>query len=489
MSDSLYDFGWAASASSNSELGSSTLPRGPELEMANVENSPTLAYFNFSPDDGPFVEFNFSPSPSDLVPVVSDPVSLITHSLYPLLPTIDSHAMFPRLAACRSLPEKRVRNAGPHTPSIFRPDVPADRRVLLWTTPHTSIAQTHLDEELPPSLQTKYFESQLAAHTDQTRQSYGAGLLRFTQFCDEWQIPESRRMPASAELLATFIASVSGLVSGSSVRTYIEGLRLWHHFNSAEWHGGSLSVKYAKKAATKAGIVHSRSPRGPITSDHLQALLNGLDISLPRDAAIWAAACAAFWGCRRLGEILPTSQRDFSPVRHVIKNTSYSTASTLEGRATIAFRFPWSKTTGVKGGQCILTATNDSLCPVSAFANHIKVNKSLPMDAPLFAYSNGSSFRFLLKNDFMTSCNSIFISAGLEHTHGHSFRIGGTLRYLMDGVPPESVAKLGGWTSLCFLLYWRRLQLIIPQDIAKAWSSKITSFASRNELSNEVANN
>ena len=51
---------------------------------------------------------------------------------------------------------------------------------------------------------------------------------------------------------------------------------------------------------------------------------------------------------------------------------------------------------------------------------------------------------------------------------GHSFRIGGSLRYLLEGVPIEVVMKLGGWTSLCFLIYWRKLELVIPSGIISA---------------------
>jgi hypothetical protein len=60
---------------------------------------------------------------------------------------------------------------------------------------------------------------------------------------------------------------------------------------------------------------------------------------------------------------------------------------------------------------------------------------------------------------------------------GHSYRIGGSVKLLLDRVELEVIMKLGGWTSLCFLIYWRRLELVLSSRIAKAWDSCIWDFA------------
>jgi hypothetical protein len=58
----------------------------------------------------------------------------------------------------------------------------------------------------------------------------------------------------------------------------------------------------------------------------------------------------------------------------------------------------------------------------------------------------------------------------LAHVLGHSFRIGGAVELLLAGVPPETVAATGGWTSLAFLLYWRRMEEILPMSTSKAYN-------------------
>ena len=56
-----------------------------------------------------------------------------------------------------------------------------------------------------------------------------------------------------------------------------------------------------------------------------------------------------------------------------------------------------------------------------------------------------------------------------------------------DGVAPEVIMKLGGWSSLCFLLYWRRLELIIPAAITRAWEAQQKLFAINFGITNRAA--
>ena len=63
----------------------------------------------------------------------------------------------------------------------------------------------------------------------------------------------------------------------------------------------------------------------------------------------------------------------------------------------------------------------------------------------------------------------MWADAALAHVQGHSFRIGGAVELLLASVPPEIVAATGGWTSLAFLLYWRRMEEILPMSTSKAY--------------------
>ncbi|KAJ7048732.1 hypothetical protein C8F01DRAFT_918387, partial [Mycena amicta] len=185
-------------------------------------------------------------------------------------------------------------------PSPLRPHVPADRRVLLWITPHSLESQSRMKHAgISTALQVRIFEGLLGAHVDETRESYGAGLLRFNQFCDREQIAESSRMPADRLLLAAFVADALGTCTGKCIRNWLNGLHLWHTFNDAPWHGNEGFLPALKRSGDRSGVPFKRPPRAPITLEHLRALRAAIDVGTGLGAAVWAAALTAFWGCRR----------------------------------------------------------------------------------------------------------------------------------------------------------------------------------------------
>jgi hypothetical protein len=104
----------------------------------------------------------------------------------------------------------------------------------------------------------------------------------------------------------------------------------------------------------------------------------------------------------------------------------------------------------------------------------------------MFSYRDGSGWSPLLKHHFLTFTSSIFKSAKLENVFGRSYRIGGSLKLLLDGVAPEVVMKVGGWTSLCFLIYWRRLEQVIPLAITRVWDAQIRTFAAVHGIQHDV---
>ncbi len=73
------------------------------------------------------------------------------------------------------------------------------------------------------------------------------------------------------------------------------------------------------------------------------------------------------------------------------------------------------------------------------------------------------------KHVFLDFCTNIWSRASLAHILGHSFCIGGAVELLLAGVPPEIVAATGGWTSLAFLLYWHRMEEILPMSTSRAY--------------------
>lgn len=353
--------------------------------------------------------------------------------------------------------------------SIFRPAIPADRRIQAWSSPfdHAHSSQSH--SSIPPELLAYARLFPLEGLAPHTKSAYGAGILRFTQFCDTWDISEADRMPASPLLLVTFISHYAGSFSGSTFNLWLSGLRAWHIAKRAPWYGDNELVKLARTAATRLGTSFKKPPRAPISLHHLHLLKAKRVLSRPFDAAVWATALVSFFGCRHLGETTVPSSSKFSPSFHVSRATPI-TFKVLQGTSSASFRIPWTKTTKSDGALVVITSRSDDLCPVAALRNHLSVNHDAPTSLSLFGFKlDSGSWSHMLKSTFMPFVSSIWSLPSGSDISGHSFRIGGAVALLLSGVSPDIVAATGGWTSMAFLLYWRRLEDIIPMSTSHAY--------------------
>lgn len=375
---------------------------------------------------------------------------------------------------CSRPAARKARAGSTITSNPLRPHVPAGDRIFAWDTPYARRHRASLS--MPLRLAKATLATVLAGLAHSTRSTYGAGILRFTQFCDLEGVSEEARMPASYSLLCAFLSSMVGKVSDASMRSYLAGVRAWHVFHHAPWVGEDPWVGLARSAVAKAGVHLRKKPRAPVSLEHLIALRNVIDISLPFHAAVWAAAVVTFFACRRLGETVVAGK--FSPLHNVTRGKANVRFRTFRGDVkSVAFDIPWTKTTKQNGATVIATeridelARSHGLCPVQALRNHLRVNddSSIPDSAPLFAYKHGSSWKQLTRTDLLAFTKPVWEAAALQYVSGHSFRIGGAVALLLAGVPPEIVASTGGWTSLAFLIYWRRVEEILPLSTSKAY--------------------
>jgi hypothetical protein len=205
----------------------------------------------------------------------------------------------------------------------LRPHVPAAERIFSWHTPFGSRHHADVANRLPAPLVESAMMAVRGALAPNTKSTYAAGPLRFTQFCDKWGITEEARMPADYALLCAFIGEYKGLQSGNTIRSWLAGLRSWHIMNHAPWHGDDSWVHLARTSANKEGTKHKLPLRAPVSIEHLSCLRRALDLSNPFHAAVWAVALVTFFGCRRLGETTLPVAAAFDPKYHVLRSTTY----------------------------------------------------------------------------------------------------------------------------------------------------------------------
>ncbi|RXW12879.1 hypothetical protein EST38_g12974 [Candolleomyces aberdarensis] len=211
-------------------------------------------------------------------------------------------------------------------PSSLRPAVAARDRISHWVTPFSLSQLNSMRAEISFDSIRKINIATVSSLAEMTRTGYGSGLLRFTEFCDREGISEYSRMPASSTLLASFVADQASKASSSSINSWMSAVRTWHIINNAPWHGSSEFVAQVKLGASRmAPASLKKSPRNPVTLEHILALQKNLNPSDSFDAAVWAVACIVFWSCCRLGELTVSSEKSFSPRLNVDRFDSHVT--------------------------------------------------------------------------------------------------------------------------------------------------------------------
>src|SRR5882724_661837 len=293
----------------------------------------------------------------------------------PSLPSPDPGKRRPRLP-----PKQQDRI----TPNPLRPNILAADCFTGWLTPFGISKLDEASHLFPAHTIIRRRLVMANSVLPSTLSNYAASLIRFTKFCDDFHVPEEIRMPAPETLLSTFISTrVAGSVGLSTMKTWIEGLRLWHIINDAPWHG-SLALNHTIKGAAKMAPLSSRRPkRDPVTIEHIRALHCRLDLTNAFNIAVFTVACIAFWGCCRLGKLLIDSS--FDPKSHVARDTVISHGVASNGSAFINFDIPRSKTKP-NGDRINLSNSTCQCSPTLAFEHHISSNTNLPSDAPLFSF-------------------------------------------------------------------------------------------------------
>jgi len=209
----------------------------------------------------------------------------------PPLPLPDRHSTKPRLS---SNPQNHI------IPSPLRPLVPASQCFTNWLTPYGIAHLDKLSLQYPLEIIIRHHLCLANSVQSSTLSNYSAGLLRFTKFCNNYNIPELECMPALESLLSLFISALGAASVGKgTMKTWLEGLWLWHEINEAPWHGGRM-LRRVVAGASRLALADSVQPKcDPVTIEHLRSLHCNLNLSDSFDIAVFAIVCIAFWCCCR----------------------------------------------------------------------------------------------------------------------------------------------------------------------------------------------
>lgn len=297
------------------------------------------------------------------------------------------------------------------------------------------------------------------SHAPSTRETYGSGLLVFHVFCDSRNVAEIQRCPAPSLLILAFIASCAGMYSGKTLENYLYSVRAWHLLHGQPWLVNHDQVSLALEGSKRlAPATSTRQKRTPFTVDLIKDLRSMLDLATPLHAAVYACLTTSFFTIARTGEFTVPTLRGFDPSVHV-KVGDMRNEKDRNGFEVTVFRLPRTKVS-ITGEEVFWAAQSGVVDPQAALANHLTINEPSSTDA-LFSWKHHAGTQPLTKNQFLKCLQSASDRLRGDSLKGHGIRIGGTLEYLLRGVPFESVKTMGRWSSDAFLIYLRRHAVIL----------------------------
>ncbi|KAI6038090.1 hypothetical protein EDC04DRAFT_3025768 [Pisolithus marmoratus] len=298
---------------------------------------------------------------------------------------------------------------------------------------------------------------------DSTKAVYGAGLLVFHVFCDNNNIPDTACCPATADLIIAFIASCAGAYAGSTVSNYVTGLKAWHTLHGQPWMVHPDALKCYIEGAVKLTPLLAKCPQhAPFTPKIISLFRLHLQLNEPLDAAIFACMTTCFWCIAQLGEFTVQSTKTFHPLKH-ITHADFSEVSDCNNFLVKKFGLPWTKMTAMSGkGESVQCTKQDGPAdPFFALENHLAINPGQLSDH-LFAWKHvDGSLHPLSKRQFTSCISALTKLYNLPNIKGHSLQIGGTLKYLLRGVPFNVVQSQGHWAGQAFTLYLYKHAMIL----------------------------
>ncbi|KAG1893102.1 uncharacterized protein F5891DRAFT_963498 [Suillus fuscotomentosus] len=345
--------------------------------------------------------------------------------------------------------------------SPLRPHCLARDRLRLWVpaTSRSRLDHTGSLVSLTDSNIDRILLVIAHCHAPSTRECYGSSLLVFHVFCDSRGIPEHQRCPASSVLVLAFLAGCAGLYSGKTLENYFYGIHAWHLLHDLPWSvdqaQASLTLEGAKSLAPSSS---SRAKRAPFTVALLLMIHSSLDLSTPLHAAVYACLTTSFFTIARTGEFTVPSLKSFDRHLHVSVSDIRHKVDRHGFHVTV-FRLPRTNTSS--SGEDVYWAAQSGLAdPLAALNNHLHINHLSPSDA-LFSWQHGTGLHALTRTAFLKCLKDASAHSGHGDLKGHGIRIGGTLEYLLRGVPFETMKTMGRWNSDAFVLYLQKHTIVL----------------------------
>ena len=271
----------------------------------------------------------------------------------------------------------------------------------------------------------------------------------YLSFCDRFQFSP---IPATPKALVSFLTFCAcNTDSYNYVTQRLNSVRLLHLYHGFPCEAiTSFPVSLCKKGLKRIMGTGQRQ-KHPITIDILRRMRQCLDMSFPTHAAIWCLFVVAFFSFLRKSNLVPPSEREFDPSRHLTRGDLHFTDNGA------VLRIKWSKTLQFKEGLLLVplpSIPDSDLCPVAAIQHYFSMVPATP-DMPFFCAPKFSVVKPLTFLAVHRSIKATIAAIGLDPNNysAHSFRRGGASFAFHAGVPDHLIKAHGDWRSDAKKLY------------------------------------
>ena len=284
---------------------------------------------------------------------------------------------------------------------------------------------------------------------ESTRRTYQSQQALYLQFCSSLHIAP---VPISSGNLGRYIAFLGTKLSFSSVRQYLNVVRIMH---LDQGHNNPLQNNFYLSTILKG--LQRRKGNGinqklPITDSILKGILAVLNLNSPFDVCFWAVCLVAFFSFFRKSNLLIPSQVQFYPAKHLcVSDVQFSPHG-----AVLSVR--WSKT--IQYRQKVLNIplpliAGSPFCPSSALMLCTGLIPKQDKPLPLFSFPTINGTLPITYAAFITHLRLCLRKIGFNPSlySGHSFRRGGASFALQCGIPAEWIKLQGDWSSEAYQRY------------------------------------
>ena len=282
-----------------------------------------------------------------------------------------------------------------------------------------------------------------------TAKNIKSHIRTFLIFCVNFS---RQAVPADTDTLVAFSEMMSITVGYHHIKHIFSSIKLLHKIYNVDCLDYDFRVDIALQSL-KRRLAKTPLRVLPMTPDILKSIYLFLDMTKPRDQALWASFLVAFFCMFRKKSLVPQTLQKFDP------NLGLSRRKVAlyqdQGIALVYANF--SKTVQFCERDTViplLQIPGSNLCPIAAL-NNLFTHNVVSDDAPLFSYIESGQTKCITYTTFTTRLKHLLSLAGYcpDLYSGHSFRRGGASFLFTLGADPITIKFSGDWLSDSYLNY------------------------------------